>query len=182
MFLDYSKNRMIDETLNILIQLAEESGLRARIDAMFHGERINVTENRSVLHVALRAPKGESIVVDGENIVPKVHTLLGKMNDICNRVRSGELEGLHGSRIRNVANIGIGVPISVPACGVVGKEDDSRGLRSRDCPPLSEARFREGLAFRGSDRTELRKIRNVTWTSHCRLAGQNSSPLEGTYV
>jgi glucose-6-phosphate isomerase len=108
MFLDYSKNRMTDETLSILIQLAEESGLRARIDAMFHGERINVTENRSVLHVALRTPKGESIVVDGENIVPKVHTELGKMNDICNRVRSGEWRGFTGSRIRNVVNIGIG--------------------------------------------------------------------------
>jgi glucose-6-phosphate isomerase len=107
-FLDYSKNRMTDETLNILIQLAEESGLRARIDAMFHGERINVTENRSVLHVALRAPKGISLVVDGENIVPKVHTVLDKMNDFCNRVRSGEWRGFTGSRIRSIVNIGIG--------------------------------------------------------------------------
>jgi glucose-6-phosphate isomerase len=99
---------MTDETLIILIQLAEESGLRARIDAMFHGERINVTENRSVLHVALRAPKGGSIVVDGENIVPKVHTVLDKMNDFCNRVRSGEWRGFTGCRIRSIVNIGIG--------------------------------------------------------------------------
>jgi glucose-6-phosphate isomerase len=107
-FLDYSKNRITGETLNILIQLAEESGLRARINAMFRGERINITENRSVLHVALRTPKDRSIVVDGENIVPKVHTVLDKMNDLCNRVRSGEWRGFTGSRIRNIVNIGIG--------------------------------------------------------------------------
>lgn len=107
-FLDYSKNRITDETLNILIQLAEESGLRAQIEAMFRGERINITENRSVLHVALRAPKGRSIVVDGENIVPRVHTVLAKMNGFCNRVRSGEWRGFTGRRIRNIVNIGIG--------------------------------------------------------------------------
>ena len=107
-FLDYSKNRITDETLNILIQLAEESGLRARINAMFRGERINITENRSVLHVALRAPKDRSIVVDGENIVPGIHAVLAKMNDFCNRVRSGEWRGFTGRRICNVVNIGIG--------------------------------------------------------------------------
>ena len=108
LFLDYSKNRITDETLKLLLQLAEESGLRARIDAMFRGEKINVTENRAVLHVALRAPRGTSIVVDGENVVPQVHAVLDKMADFSNRVRSGEWKGHTGKRIRNVINIGIG--------------------------------------------------------------------------
>src|SRR5436190_24264035 len=85
LFLDYSKNRVTDETLKLLVQLADESGLRARIDAMFRGEKINITENRAVLHVALRAPKGASIVVDGENVVPRVHAVLDKMADFSNR-------------------------------------------------------------------------------------------------
>src|SRR5437879_6054778 len=107
-FLDYSKNRITDETLKLLLQLAEGSGLRARIDAMFQGEKINITENRAVLHVALRAPKGTSIMVDGENVVPQVHSVLDKMADFCNRVRSGAWKGHTGKRIRNVVNIGIG--------------------------------------------------------------------------
>jgi glucose-6-phosphate isomerase len=108
LFLDYSKNRITDQTLELLIQLAEESGLRDRIEAMFRGDKINITENRAVLHVALRAPKGTYIVVDGENIVPQVHTVLGKMADFSNRVRSGEWKGHTGKRIRNIVNIGIG--------------------------------------------------------------------------
>jgi len=108
LYLDYSKNRITDETLKLLLQLAEESGLRERIDAMFRGEKINVTENRAVLHVALRAPKGASIVVDGENVVPEVHAVLDKMTDFSNRVRSGGWKGHSGKRIRNVINIGIG--------------------------------------------------------------------------
>ena len=108
LYLDYSKNRITDETLKLLLQLAEESGLRARIDAMFRGDKINITENRAVLHVALRAPRGTSIVVDGENVVPQVHAVLDKMADFCNRVRSGAWKGHTGKRIRNVINIGIG--------------------------------------------------------------------------
>jgi len=108
LYLDYSKNRITDETLKLLLQLAEESGLRARIDAMFRGEKINITENRAVLHVALRAPRNASIVVDGENVVPQVHTVLDKMADFSNRVRSGAWKGHTGKRIRNVINIGIG--------------------------------------------------------------------------
>jgi glucose-6-phosphate isomerase len=108
LFLDYSKNRITDKTIELLLQLAEESGLRSRIDAMFRGERINVTEKRAVLHVALRAPKGASIVVDGEDVVPQVHAVLDKMADFSNRVRSGEWKGHTGKRIRNVINIGIG--------------------------------------------------------------------------
>src|SRR5262249_48819048 len=107
-FLDYSKNRITEETLPLLLKLAEESGLRARIDAMVRGEKINNTENRAVLHVALRAPKGASITVDGENVVPKVHAVLDKMAGFANRVRSGEWKGFTGKRIKNVINIGIG--------------------------------------------------------------------------
>jgi glucose-6-phosphate isomerase len=107
-YFDYSKHRITDETLSLLVQLAEESGLRARIDAMFRGEKINVTEKRAVLHVALRAPKGQSIVVDGEDVVPQVHAVLDKMADFSTRVRSGEWKGHTGKPIRNVINIGIG--------------------------------------------------------------------------
>src|SRR5262249_18432473 len=105
---DYSKNRITDETMTLLLRLAEECGLRARIDAMFRGDKINVTENRAVLHVALRAPRGASIVVDGENVVPQVHAVLDKMADFAGRVRSGTWKGHTGKRIRNVINIGIG--------------------------------------------------------------------------
>jgi glucose-6-phosphate isomerase len=108
LFLDYSKNRVTDETVKLLAELAEESGLRSRIDAMFRGDKINITENRAVLHVALRAPKGTSIVVDGEDVVPQVHAVLDKMTDFSDRVRSGEWKGHTGKRIRNVINIGIG--------------------------------------------------------------------------
>jgi len=107
-FLDFSKNRITDETLSLLVQLASESGLRERIDAMFRGEKINVTENRAVLHVALRAPRTASISVDGENVVPRVHAVLDRMSDFANRVRRGEWKGHSGKRIRNVVNIGIG--------------------------------------------------------------------------
>ena len=108
LYLDYSKNRVTDETLKLLLQLARECELRERIDAMFRGDKINITENRAVLHVALRAPKGTSIVVDGENVVPQVHAVLDKMTDFANRVRSGTWKGHTGKSIRNVINIGIG--------------------------------------------------------------------------
>src|SRR5712691_11210782 len=108
LYLDYSKNRVTGETLELLLQLAEESGLQARIDAMIRGEKINVTEKRAVLHVALRAPKGASIVVDGKNVVPEVHAVLDRMADFANRVRSGQWKGHSGKRICNIINIGIG--------------------------------------------------------------------------
>src|ERR1700749_5018189 len=108
LYLDYSKNRVTDETLKLLLQLAEECRLRTRIDAMFSGEKINITENRAVLHVALRAPKEASIVVDGENVVPQVHAVLDKMAAFADRVRGGDWKGHTGKRIRNVINIGIG--------------------------------------------------------------------------
>jgi len=107
-YLDYSKNRITDETLRLLLALAEDAGLRERIDAMFRGDKINVTENRAVLHVALRAPKEEAIVVDGENVVPEVHAVLDKMADFSDRVRSGAWTGYTGKRMRTIINIGIG--------------------------------------------------------------------------
>ena len=108
LYLDYSKNRVTDETLRLLLQLARDCDLGGRIEAMFSGEKINVTENRAVLHVALRAPKDETILVDGKNVVPEVHAVLDKMAAFCERVRSGEWKGHTGQRIRNVVNVGIG--------------------------------------------------------------------------
>jgi len=108
LYFDYSKNRITDETLKLLFRLAEESGLPDRIEAMFSGEKINRTENRAVLHTALRAPRDASIVVDGENVVPKIHAVLDKMAHFSDRVRNGEWTGYTGKRIRNVVNIGIG--------------------------------------------------------------------------
>ena len=106
--LDYSKNRIQDQTLSLLFQLAGECHLQDRIGAMFSGEKINVTENRAVLHVALRAPKDQTILVDGHNVVPDVHQVLDRMSAFCDRIRSGEWKGHTGKRIRNVVNIGIG--------------------------------------------------------------------------
>jgi glucose-6-phosphate isomerase len=108
LYFDYSKHRVTDETLRLLLGLADESGLRARIDAMFRGDRINTTENRAVLHVALRAPRGATIMLAGQNVVPQVHDVLDKMTAFSNRVRDGSWKGHTGKRIRNVINIGIG--------------------------------------------------------------------------
>ncbi len=108
LFLDYSKNRINGQTLRLLIQLAKECGLKNRIDSMFNGEKINVTENRAVLHIALRTPKGTKIMVDGKNVIPRVHEVLDRMADFSNRVRSGDWKGHTGKRIRNIVNIGIG--------------------------------------------------------------------------
>ncbi len=108
LYLDYSKNRITPETLQLLLKLAEEAGVRARRDAMFAGEKINITENRSVLHIALRAPKGASVIVDGKNVVPEVHAVLDKMAGLADRIRSGQWKGYTGKSIRNVINVGIG--------------------------------------------------------------------------
>ncbi len=107
-FLDYSKNRITNVTLQLLLQLAEESDLRARIDAMFRGDKINVTEKRAVLHVALRAPSDATFLVDGKNVVPDVHAVLDKMTSFSNRVRNGQWLGQTGKRVKNIVNIGIG--------------------------------------------------------------------------
>lgn len=108
LFLDYSKNRVNDQTIQLLIDVAEECGLRESINAMFNGEKINITENRAVLHTALRAPKGTKVLVDGKDVVPGVHEVLDRMENFSNRVRSGEWKGHTGKRIRNIINIGIG--------------------------------------------------------------------------
>jgi glucose-6-phosphate isomerase len=108
LYLDYSKNRVTGETLKLLFDLAKESGLRERLEAMFRGDKINITENRAVLHVALRAPKGESIMVDGKDVVPGVHAVLDAMSRFSDRIRSGDWKGHTGKRIRNIINIGIG--------------------------------------------------------------------------
>jgi len=131
-YLDYSKNRITDETLRLLLQLAEEAGLRQRIEAMFRGDRINVSENRSVLHVALRAPRGASILHDGRNVVPEVHAVLDKMADFADRVRSGAWKGHTGRRIRNVINIGIGGSDLGPVMAYEALKDYSdRGMTFR---------------------------------------------------
>ena len=108
LYLDYSKNRVNDKTLELLLELAKDTGLTSKIDAMFNGEKINITENRAVLHTALRAPKGSSIVVDGVNVVPEVHAVLDKMAGFADQIRSGAWLGFTGKRIKNIVNIGIG--------------------------------------------------------------------------
>jgi glucose-6-phosphate isomerase len=107
-YFDYSKHRITDETIQLLLQLAEQSGLRSYIDAMFSGEKINITEKRAALHVALRAPKEETIIVDGENVIPKVHKVLDRMANLARKIRDGQWKGYSGKTIRNIVNIGIG--------------------------------------------------------------------------
>ena len=159
LYLDYSKNRITDETLKLLVQLAEESGLRERIDAMFRGEKINITENRAVLHVALRAPRGASIVVDGENVVPQVHAVLDKMADFSNRVRSGAWKGHTGKRIRNVINIGIGGSDLGPVMAYEALKHYSE--RSHDVPVRLQRR-RHRLR-RGRSGSRLRRRRSSSF-------------------
>ncbi len=146
LYLDYSKNRVTDETLKLLIQLAEESGLRARIDAMFRGDKINLTENRAVLHVALRAPRGTSILVDGEDVTPKVHAVLDKMADFSNRVRSGAWTGHNGKRIRNIVNIGIGGSDLGPVMAYEAlKACSDRAMTFRFVSNIDSADFNEAI-------------------------------------
>jgi glucose-6-phosphate isomerase len=145
-YLDYSKNRITDETLKLLLQLAEECGLQARIDAMFRGEKINITEKRAVLHGALRAPKEASIMVDGENVVPQVHAVLNKMANFSNRVRSGEWKGHTGKRIRNIINIGIGGSDLGPVMAYEAlKHYSERGLTFRFVSNVDGTDFAEAV-------------------------------------
>src|SRR6201985_3370972 len=146
LFLDYSKNRATERTIRLLVQLADESGLRERIDAMFRGDKINITENRAVLHVALRAPRGASIVVDGENVVPQVHAVLDKMADFSNRVRSGAWKGHTGKPIRNVINIGIGGSDLGPVMAYEAlKHYSERGLTFRFVSNIDGTDFAEAV-------------------------------------
>ena len=145
-YFDYSKNRIVDKTVKLLLDLANESGLRARIDAMFSGEKINITENRAVLHVALRAPKDASILVDGKNVVPEVHAVLDKMSNFCNRVRSGEWKGHTGKRIRNVINVGIGGSDLGPVMAYEAlKHYSERGMTFRFVSNVDSTDFAEAV-------------------------------------
>jgi glucose-6-phosphate isomerase len=145
-YLDYSKHRITDETLRLLVQLAGETGLRGRIDAMFRGEKINITEGRAVLHVALRAPKGASIIVDGVNVVPEVHAVLDRMAEFCNRVRGGEWKGHTGKRIRNIINIGIGGSDLGPVMAYEAlKSYSDRGLNFRFVSNVDGTDFAEAV-------------------------------------
>jgi glucose-6-phosphate isomerase len=131
-YLDYSKNRITDETVTLLCRLAEECDLRGRIDAMFRGDKVNVTENRAVLHVALRVPRGTSIMVDGKDVVPEIHAILDRMADFSNRVRGGEWTGHTGKRVRNVINIGIGGSDLGPVMAYEAlRHESDRGLTFR---------------------------------------------------
>jgi glucose-6-phosphate isomerase len=145
-FLDYSKNRITDQTIKMLLDLAAESGLRSRIDAMFRGDKINVTEKRAVLHVALRAPEGTSIQVDGQNVVPEVHAVLGRMAAFSNRIRSGEWKGHTGKRIRNVINIGIGGSDLGPVMAYEAlKHYSDRGMQFRFVSNVDGTDFAEAV-------------------------------------
>lgn len=146
LFLDYSKNRITGETIKLLMDLARESGLQSQIDAMFRGDKINITEGRAVLHVALRAPKGSTIVVDGQNVVPEVHAVLDRMAVFCNRVRSGEWKGHTGKRIRNVINIGIGGSDLGPVMAYEAlKHYSDRNLTFRFVSNVDETDFAEAV-------------------------------------
>ena len=146
LYLDYSKNRLTDDTLTLLLHLAEESGLRARIDAMFCGEKINLTENRAVMHVALRAPRGAMLVVDGENVVPQVYAVLDKMTDFADRIRNGTWKGHTGKRIRNIVNIGIGGSDLGPVMAYEAlKHYSDRGLTFRFVSNIDGTDFAEAV-------------------------------------
>jgi glucose-6-phosphate isomerase len=146
LYLDYSKNRITDETLALLVRLARECGLREKIDAMFRGEKVNVTENRAVLHVALRAPRGATIEVDGENVVPRVHAVLDRMDDFARRVRSGAWTGHGGRRIRNVVNIGIGGSDLGPAMAYEAlRQYSERAMRFRFVSNVDGTDFAEAV-------------------------------------
>ena len=173
LILDYSKNRITDTTLSLLLQLAEASGLQARIDALFRGEQVNTTERHPALHVALRSPRGASIFVNGENVIPRVHAVLDRMSHFCRQVRSGEWKGHGGKRIRNVINIGIGGSYLGPemACRALQHYADSN-LQVRFIANLDESSFVE--AMRGIDPSEtLLIVCSKTFTTSETLANAN---------
>jgi glucose-6-phosphate isomerase len=164
-FLDYSKNRLTDETLKLLIALAEESGLRAKIEAMFRGDKINITEDRAVLHVALRAPKDEKILVDGEDVVPGVHAVLDKMAAFSERVRSGSWKGHTGKRIGNVINIGIGGSDLGPVMAYEAlKHSSQRDLTFRFVSNVDGTDFAEAVQDLNADET-LFLVASKTFTT-----------------
>jgi glucose-6-phosphate isomerase len=155
-YLDYSKNRVTDETVRLLLQLAHESGLRDRIDAMFRGDCINVSENRAVLHVALRAPRDASIIHNGNNVVPEIHAVLDRMADFSDRLRRGVWKGHTGKRIRNVINIGIGGSDLGPVMAYEAlKQHSDRSIMSSPASSCSQGSVRDALACAaGADRPQ----------------------------
>jgi glucose-6-phosphate isomerase len=174
-YLDYSKNRITDETLKLLLALAENSGLRQRIDAMFRGEKINITEKRAVLHVALRAPKDQTIIVDGENVVPEVHEVLDRMTDFSNRIRSGEWKGFTGKRIRNVINIGIGGSDLGPAMAYEAlKHYSDRNLTFRFVSNVDGTDFAEAVHDLNAEET-LFIVSSKTFTTQETLTNARSA-------
>jgi glucose-6-phosphate isomerase len=174
-FLDYSKNRVTDETLRLLVALAEESGLRGKIEAMFRGDKINITENRAVLHVALRAPKSEKIVVDGEDVVPGVHAVLEKMAGFADRVRSGEWKGHTGKRIRNVVNIGIGGSDLGPVMAYEAlKHYSQRDLTFRFVSNVDGTDFAEAVADLKAEET-LFLVASKTFTTQETMTNAHSA-------
>jgi glucose-6-phosphate isomerase len=174
-FLDYSKNRVTDETLKLLVALAEESGLRGKIEAMFRGDKINITENRAVLHVALRAPKSEKIVVDGEDVVPGVHAVLEKMAGFADRVRSGEWKGHTGKRIRNAVNIGIGGSDLGPVMAYEAlKHYSQRDLTFRFVSNVDGTDFAEAVADLKAEET-LFLVASKTFTTQETMTNAHSA-------
>lgn len=175
LFLDYSKNRITDDTIRLLVQLAEESGLQERIEAMFRGEKINITENRAVLHVALRAPRDTSIMVDGENVVPKVHAVLDRMTEFSNRIRSGAWKGHTGKRIRNVVNIGIGGSDLGPVMAYEAlKHYSERDMIFRFVSNVDATDFKEAVRDLHADET-LFIISSKTFTTLETMTNANSA-------
>ncbi len=175
LFLDYSKNRITDDTIRLLVQLAEESGLQDRIEAMFRGEKINITENRAVLHVALRAPRDTSIMVDGENVVPKVHAVLDRMTEFSNRIRSGAWKGHTGKRIRNVVNIGIGGSDLGPVMAYEAlKHYSERDMTFRFVSNVDATDFKEAVRDLHADET-LFIVSSKTFTTLETMTNANSA-------
>jgi glucose-6-phosphate isomerase len=175
LFLDYSKNRVTDETIRLLVQMAEEAGLRQSIEAMFRGDKINVTENRAVLHVALRAPREDTITVDGEDVVPKVHAVLDQMTAFCTRIRSGEWKGHTGKRIRNVVNIGIGGSDLGPVMAYEAlKAYSDRGMTFRFVSNVDGTDFAEAVRDLQPDET-LFIISSKTFTTLETMTNANSA-------
>jgi glucose-6-phosphate isomerase len=175
LFLDYSKNRVSDETLKLLIGVAEEAGLRGKVDAMFRGDKINITEQRAVLHVALRAPEDESILVDGEDVVPGVHAVLKKMVAFAGKVRSGEWKGHTGKRIRNVVNIGIGGSDLGPVMAYEAlKHYSQRDLTFRFVSNVDGTDFAEAVRDLNADET-LFLVASKTFTTQETMTNAHSA-------
>ncbi len=173
--LDYSKNRVNDETLKLLLQLAQESGVEAHRDAMFRGEKINVTENRAVLHVALRAPKEEQIFVDGEDVVPAVHTVLDKMAGFSDRVRSGAWKGFTGKKIKNIVNIGIGGSDLGPVMAYEAlRHYTQRDLTFRFVSNVDGSDFAEAVSDLNADET-LFLVASKTFTTQETMTNAHSA-------